>query len=263
MPTPPKGARLGGGPAHERLILANLATQLFEHQSISTTLTKAKRLRPYAERLITFAKRGDLASRRRVMRVIRDKDVVHELFTEIAPTMAERQGGYTRIIKIGPRKGDGAPMAVIQLVMEPVKPSKKRAVQKDAASGVEAPKAEAKAKDALAKPAEVGDQADAAEALTEKAEAAALAGAVAEAEADEAAMADLAAADAAAEAKAEEKAEDKAKADDKADAETDDTAEAKTEAKTDDTADDEAEAEAEDKAEAKAEKSDGEDKSAD
>ena len=133
MPTPPKGARLGGGPAHERLILANLATQLFEHQSITTTLARAKRLRPYAERLITFAKRGDLASRRRVMRVIRDKAVVHELFTEIGPTMAERQGGYTRIIKIGPRKGDGAPMAVIQLVLEAVKPSKKRAIVKDSA----------------------------------------------------------------------------------------------------------------------------------
>jgi len=145
MPTPPKGARLGGGPAHERLILANLATQLFEHQSITTTLARAKRLRPYAERLITFAKRGDLASRRRVMRVIRDKAVVHELFTEIGPTMAERQGGYTRIIKIGPRKGDGAPMAVIQLVLEAVKPSKKRAIVKDSASTSPDDQAKAKA----------------------------------------------------------------------------------------------------------------------
>ena len=120
MPTPSKGPRLGGGPAHERLMLANLATQLFEHRSITTTEAKAKRLRPLAERLITFAKRGDLASRRRVLTVVRDKSVVHELFTEIAPTMAERQGGYTRITKIGPRKGDNAPMAVISLVLEPL-----------------------------------------------------------------------------------------------------------------------------------------------
>lgn len=120
MPTPTKGPRLGGGPAHERLMLANLATQLFDHRSITTTEAKAKRLRPLAERLITFAKRGDLASRRRVMTVVRDKSVVHFLFTEIAPAMAERQGGYTRITKIGPRKGDNAPMAVIELVLEPV-----------------------------------------------------------------------------------------------------------------------------------------------
>ncbi|MFP5347792.1 MAG: 50S ribosomal protein L17 [Actinomycetes bacterium] len=120
MPTPTKGPRLGGGPAHERLILANLATQLFEHRRITTTEAKAKRLRPLAERLVTFAKRGDLASRRRVMTVVRDKSVVHFLFTEIAPAMAERQGGYTRITKIGPRKGDNAPMAVIELVLESV-----------------------------------------------------------------------------------------------------------------------------------------------
>lgn len=120
MPTPTKGPRLGGGPAHERLMLANLATQLFDHRSITTTEAKAKRLRPLAERLITFAKRGDLASRRRVMTVVRDKSVVHFLFTEIAPAMAERQGGYTRITKIGPRKGDNAPMAVIELVLEPL-----------------------------------------------------------------------------------------------------------------------------------------------
>ena len=116
MPTPTKGPRLGGGPAHERLMLANLATQLFTHRSITTTQAKAKRVRPLAERLITFAKRGDLASRRRVMTVIRDKSVVHELFTEIAPTYDNRDGGYTRITKIGPRKGDNAPMAVIELV---------------------------------------------------------------------------------------------------------------------------------------------------
>ena len=116
MPTPTKGPRLGGGPAHERLMLANLATALFEHGKITTTEAKAKRLRPLAERLITFAKRGDLAARRKVMTVIRDKTVVHELFTEIGPQYAGRPGGYTRITKIGPRKGDNAPMAVIELV---------------------------------------------------------------------------------------------------------------------------------------------------
>jgi large subunit ribosomal protein L17 len=116
MPSPTKGPRLGGSPAHERLILANLATALFEHGRITTTEAKAKRVRPLAERLITFAKRGDLASRRRVMTVIRDKDVVHVLFTEIAPVYDNRDGGYTRITKIGPRKGDNAPMAVIELV---------------------------------------------------------------------------------------------------------------------------------------------------
>ena len=116
MPTPTKGPRLGGGPAHERLILANLATALFEHGKITTTEAKAKRLRPLAERLVTFAKRGDLHARRRVLAVVRDKSVVHTLFTEIGPNYAGRNGGYTRITKIGPRKGDNAPMAVIELV---------------------------------------------------------------------------------------------------------------------------------------------------
>jgi large subunit ribosomal protein L17 len=116
MPTPTKGPRLGGGPAHERLMLANLATSLFEHDRITTTEAKAKRLRPLAERLITFAKRGDLHARRQVMTVIRDKDVVHKLFAEIGPNFAERPGGYTRIVKVGPRKGDNAPMAFIELV---------------------------------------------------------------------------------------------------------------------------------------------------
>src|SRR5204863_3317373 len=116
MPTPTKGARLGGGPAHERLMLANLATALFEHGKITTTEAKAKRLRPLAERLITFAKRGDLHARRRVMTVVRDKSVVHELFTEIGPRYENRPGGYTRITKIGNRRGDNAPMAVIELV---------------------------------------------------------------------------------------------------------------------------------------------------
>jgi large subunit ribosomal protein L17 len=116
MPTPTKGARLGGGPAHERLMLANLATALFEHGKITTTEAKAKRLRPLAERLITFAKRGDMHARRRVLMVVRNKSVVHTLFTEIGPQYAGRPGGYTRITKIGPRKGDNAPMAVIELV---------------------------------------------------------------------------------------------------------------------------------------------------
>jgi len=116
MPTPTKGPRLGGGPAHERLMLANLAASLFEHNRITTTEAKAKRMRPLAEKLITFAKRGDLHARRQVMAVIRDKEVVHKLFAEIGPQFAERPGGYTRIIKIGPRKGDNAPMALIELV---------------------------------------------------------------------------------------------------------------------------------------------------
>ena len=120
MPTPTKGPRLGGSPTHERIMLNNLSQQLFEHKRITTTVTKAKRLRPVAERLITFAKKGDLNARRRVLRSIGNKSVVHELFTVIAPAMAERPGGYTRITKIGNRKGDNAPMAVIELVMEPV-----------------------------------------------------------------------------------------------------------------------------------------------
>ncbi|WP_185174290.1 50S ribosomal protein L17 [Rothia nasimurium] len=120
MPTPTKGPRLGGSPTHERIMLNNLSQQLFEHKRITTTVTKAKRLRPVAERLITFAKKGDLNARRRVLRSIGNKTVVHELFTVIAPAMAERPGGYTRITKIGNRKGDNAPMAVIELVMEPV-----------------------------------------------------------------------------------------------------------------------------------------------
>jgi large subunit ribosomal protein L17 len=118
MPTPTKGRRFGGSPAHERLMLANLASSLFEHDRITTTEAKAKRLRPLAERLITFAKRGDLHARRQVMSVIRDKDVVHKLFAEIGPHFADRPGGYTRIVKTGPRKGDNAPMAVIELVSE-------------------------------------------------------------------------------------------------------------------------------------------------
>src|SRR3954447_430926 len=118
MPTPTKGPRLGGSPAHERLMLANLATSLFKHGRIQTTVTKAKRLRPLAERLITKAKRGDLAARRMVLTTVRDKDVVYALFSDIAPRYANRPGGYTRIVKTGPRKGDAAPMAIIELVEE-------------------------------------------------------------------------------------------------------------------------------------------------
>lgn len=125
MPTPTKGPRLGGGPAHERLMLNNMATSLFKHKRIVTTETKAKRLRPVAERLVTFAKRGDLAARRRVMTQVTEKSVVHTLFTEIAPLVADREGGYTRITKLGFRKGDNAPMAVIELVLEAVTPKPK------------------------------------------------------------------------------------------------------------------------------------------
>ena len=129
MPKPKKGKRLGGSPAHQRLILSNLATALFEHGRITTTEAKARMLRPYAEKLVTKAKRGDLHNRREVLKQVHDKSVVHTLFTEIGPMMAERPGGYTRITKIGPRKGDNAPMAVIELVTEaynPKAPSTKR-----------------------------------------------------------------------------------------------------------------------------------------
>ena len=143
MPTPTKGARLGGSAAHERLILANLATQLFEHGKITTTEAKAKRVRPLAEKLITKAKRGDLHNRRQVQRVVRDKDVLHKLFAEIGPHFAERAGGYTRITKTIPRKGDNAPMAVIELVAEKTVTSeaeraRKTKFAKDAAPAVEA-----------------------------------------------------------------------------------------------------------------------------
>ena len=132
MPKPSKGPRLASSPAHERLMLANMATSLFANGRITTTLPKAKRLRPLAERLITFAKRGDLPARRRVMRVIRDKSVVHILFTQIAEQMQQREGGYTRITKIAPRRGDNSPQAVIELVTEPL--SAKKAVVREAES---------------------------------------------------------------------------------------------------------------------------------
>lgn len=158
MPAPAKGARLGGGAAHERLMLANLATALFEHGRITTTEAKAKRLRPVAERLITFAKRGDLHARRRVLQIIRDKGVVHTLFAEIGPRFENRHGGYTRIVKLEPRKGDNAPMALIELV-EPLSAAaeaeaatKRAAKEAAAAKKAEAAAAEAAAKAAAAAP---------------------------------------------------------------------------------------------------------------
>jgi large subunit ribosomal protein L17 len=191
MPTPTKGRRLGGSPAHQRHILANLATALFEHGKITTTEAKARRLRPFAERLITFAKRGDLHARREVLTVVTDKGVVHTLFTEIGPSFAARDGGYTRITKVGPRKGDNAPLAVIELVPEeaaPASPRRRRARRAQPASSRAArPAAEETAADDDAATAE-----------------------------DTAAVEDTAAAEDTAEAEAEDTAE----------AETEDTAEA-------------------------------------
>ncbi len=162
MPKPKKGPRLGGSPAHQRLILRNLATQLFEHGRITTTEAKARTLRPYAEKLITKAKKAHLGenplhNRREVLKAVTDKGVVHHLFTEIAPTFAERPGGYTRITKIGPRHGDNAPMAVIELVTEayepaPAKPAKKAA--QESAEPAPAPVEEPAADEAAEAPAE-------------------------------------------------------------------------------------------------------------
>ena len=213
MPTPTKGRRLGGSAAHQRHLLANLATALFEHGKITTTEAKARRLRPYAERLITFAKRGDLAARRQVLTVVADKGVVHTLFTEIGPQFATRDGGYTRITKIGPRKGDNAPLAVIELVQEEAeaKPSRRRRARRSqpaapARAAAAAPSAEAEAEE----PAEdtVAAAEDAAEAVAE-ADAADGADAV-----DDAAADDVAAEEAEAE---DEEAEDSADAEDPAD----------------------------------------------
>ncbi|QWF21497.1 50S ribosomal protein L17 [Nocardioides sp. LMS-CY] len=150
MPKPTKGPRLGGSPAHQRLILSNLATQLFEHGRITTTESRARALRPYAEKLITKAKKGDLHNRREVLKTIRDKSVVHALFTEIAPTFAERPGGYTRITKIGPRKGDNAPLAVIELVTEAYQPSAPKAKKAAPAAAAPAPVEEAPVEEAVA-----------------------------------------------------------------------------------------------------------------
>ena len=199
MPTPTKGTRLGGSPAHERALLNNLAAQLFENKSVTTTVTKAKRLRPVAERLITFAKRGDLASRRRVLASISDKGIVHELFTSIAPAVAERPGGYTRITKIGPRRGDNAPMAVIELVLEPYSPKEKTVKE-----------AEAVAETAAAEEADVAE---------EKVDEADEAKAEAPADVDSGAQEDEAQAEA--DEEAQDKAEDAAEeADEKAEEET-------------------------------------------
>ncbi|MEJ1229921.1 MAG: 50S ribosomal protein L17 [Galbitalea sp.] len=169
MAAPTKGPRLGGGPAHERLMLANLAAALFTHKSIKTTETKAKRLRPVAERLITFAKRGDLHARRRVLAVIHDKNVVHELFTEIAPLVELREGGYTRITKLGFRKGDNASMVQIELVLEPVSPKPKSV--KTSTTSTAAPKASAKDTEAVVENVPV-DESPAEEAVIEEAAAA-------------------------------------------------------------------------------------------
>jgi len=165
MPAPKKGARLGGSPAHQRLILSNLATALFEHGRITTTEAKARVLRPVAEKLITKAKKGDLHNRREVLKTIRDKSVVHTLFTEIAPTFAERPGGYTRITKIGPRKGDNAPMAVIELVTEAYKPSAPNAKK------VETPAPAAPVEEPTVEETEVADEVVEAEAEAVEAEA--------------------------------------------------------------------------------------------
>jgi len=201
MPTPTKGPRLGGGPAHERLMLNNMATSLFKHGKITTTETRAKRLRPIAERLVTFAKRGDLASRRRVMQQILDKGVVHQLFAEIAPLVAEREGGYTRIVKLGYRKGDNAPMAMIELVLEPV--AKKPKTNKAKLTNNVATNAPAEEAPATEEAAEV-TEAPAEEAPVEEA--------VAEAPAAEAAAEEAPAAEEAAEEPAAEASEEEPKA---------------------------------------------------
>jgi len=161
MAAPTKGPRLGGGPAHERLLLRNMATSLFLHGRIETTETKAKRLRPLAERLVTFAKRGDLAARRRVIAQLMDKTAVHKLFAEVAPLVADRPGGYTRITKLGFRKGDNAPMACIELVLEPVSPKlvNKKPKVENAVKASAAPVVEAAAEEEVAIEEAVADEA--------------------------------------------------------------------------------------------------------
>jgi large subunit ribosomal protein L17 len=210
MPTPTKGRRLGGSPAHQRHIMANLATALFEHGKITTTEAKARRLRPYAERLITFAKRGDLHARREVMTVVTDRGVVHTLFTEIGPRFATREGGYTRITKIGPRKGDNAPLAVIELVEDEVTaaPSRRRRPRRAPARAPQ-PRAEAQPAETAEEPAaEAADEAVTEDAATE------------EAVAEDAAAEDSAAEDGAAE-NAEDVAAEDAAAEESEDADAD------------------------------------------
>ena len=159
MPSPTKGARMGGSAAHQRHLLSNLATALFEHGKITTTEARARRLRPYAERLITFAKRGDLSARRQVLTVVTDKSVVHTLFTEIGPQFATREGGYTRITKIGPRKGDNAPLAVIELIQEEAeaKPRRRRARRSQPAARPAASAAAPETTEATEAPADEAD----------------------------------------------------------------------------------------------------------
>ena len=222
MPTPTKGRRMGGSSAHQRHMMANLATALFEHGKITTTEARARRLRPVAERLITFAKRGDLHARRRVLTTVTDRDVVHTLFTEIGPSFAAREGGYTRITKIGPRKGDNAPLAVIELIQEEAesRPRRRRArraqpADAPARSRRGAPSAEPAAEAAETDP-ERSDAADSVDA-TEAAEAGA--------QAEDAATADTAAEDTGAEDAAEddavEEAQDSAETDDDSESEDD------------------------------------------
>ena len=200
MPTPTKGARMGGSPAHQKHMLSNLAAALFEHGKITTTEARARRLRPYAEKLITFAKRGDMHARRQVLTVVPHKGIVHSLFTEIGPAMADRPGGYTRITKIGHRKGDAAPMAVIELVREEIGASKsRRRTRRPAAPAVPASVAEAAVEAEAAADAEAAAElagAHGAENLDESPDAAAQKAAVkAEAAADAEAAAELAGAD--------------------------------------------------------------------
>ena len=196
MPKPTKGPRLGGSSSHQKALLANLATSLFEHGRIKTTEPKARALRPYAEKLITHAKKGTLHNRREVMKKIRDKDVVHALFAEIGPFFADREGGYTRIIKVEARKGDNAPMAVIELVREKTVTSEadrarraankaKKAAEKEAATAAAAPKAPAEEPAEVVEAAEEAVEAKAEEAVEAKVEAA-----VEAAEAEDEAIAD-------------------------------------------------------------------------
>jgi large subunit ribosomal protein L17 len=214
MPTPTKGARLGGSSAHQRHLLANLAAALFEHGKITTTEARARRLRPFAERLITFAKRGDLAARRQVLTVVTDKGVVHTLFTEIGPQFAARDGGYTRITKVGPRKGDNAPLAVIELIQEEAeaRPSRRRRARRPqpaarpARAAAPAAEAAAVAGDEAAASAAAAPAVSAEEAVAEDA-------APAEADAEVSSADDEAAASADDEAAAEDAADDEAEAD--------------------------------------------------
>ena len=226
MPTPTKGPRLGGSSAHQRHIMANLATALFEHGKITTTEAKARRLRPYAERLITFAKRGDLHARREVLTVVTDRGVVHTLFTEIGPRFATREGGYTRITKIGPRKGDNAPLAVIELVEEEASAAPSRRRRPRRAPARASRRAADAAAPASAEPAAEQEEEKEAAAAEPEAE-----DTVAEDSAAEEAVAeDAAAQDAAAEDSVAEDAEDVA-AEDSAAEESEDTGAAEEEAK--------------------------------